>query len=231
MGLKGDINSEIGKILQSSWAEREGRVVPSDSSIQMGNDAVKIEATVLYADLADSTILVDRYKPQFAAKIYKMFLHAAAKIIVANGGTITAYDGDRVMAVYLGGSKNTQAVTTALELKWVVGNLIQPALAEKYIQTDFRLKHVVGIDTSELFVAKTGIRGSNDLVWVGRAANHAAKLAAMPDSHQTYISETVFKNMRADVKVSDGRPMWESLAWIEFDGRKIFRSGWGCVLG
>jgi len=29
---------------------------------------------------------------------------------------VTAYDGDRVMAVYLGNSKNTSAVTTALKI-------------------------------------------------------------------------------------------------------------------
>lgn len=124
MGLRDDLGSEMGKIAHATWASRDGRVVPIDTSIGMGNDAVTIEATVLYADLADSTILVDRYKPQFAAKIYKMFLHCAAKIIVSNGGAITAYDGDRVMAVYLGDLKNTQAVTTGLQLKWAVDNIV-----------------------------------------------------------------------------------------------------------
>lgn len=230
MGLKDDLGSEVGKILHATWASREGRVVPIDTSIGMGNDAVTIEATVLYADLADSTILVDRFKPQFAAKIYKMFLHCAAKIIVSNGGTITAYDGDRVMAVYIGDRKNTQAVTTGLQLKWAVDTIVQPALAERYSTTDFELRHVVGIDTSELFVAKTGVRGNNDLVWVGRAANHAAKLAALPDTHQTYISAGVFKKAREDMRSHEGRSMWESLAWTEFDGRQIYRSDWSCSM-
>lgn len=81
MGLADGLNSEMGKIAHGVWESREGRVVPVDTSIGMGNDAVTIAATVLYADLADSTVLVDRYKPQFAAKVYKMFLHCAAKII------------------------------------------------------------------------------------------------------------------------------------------------------
>lgn len=227
MGLADGLNSEMGKIAHGVWASREGRVVPVDTSIGMGNDAVTIAATVLYADLADSTILVDRYKPQFAAKVYKMFLHCAAKIIVANKGTITAYDGDRVMAVYFGDAKNTQAARTALQLKWAVDEFIQPTLELRYPSTDFRLKHVVGIDTSELFVAKTGVRGNNDLVWVGRAANHAAKLAAMPETHQTYISEDVFNRLRPEVKTHDNRSMWEPATWTQFDGRRIYRSQWG----
>lgn len=227
MGLAEGLNSEMGKIAHGVWESREGRMVPVDTSIGMGNDAVKIEATVLYADLADSTILVDNYKPEFAAKIYKMFLHCAAKIIVANGGTITAYDGDRVMAVYFGTAKNSQAVLTSLKLKWAVDSIVQPTLEKRYLVNDFKVKHVVGIDTSELFVAKTGVRGNNDLVWVGRAANHAAKLAAMPETYQTYISEAVFQKMRESLKSHDGRPMWESLAWSQFDGRRIYRSEWG----
>ena len=40
------------------------------------------------------------------------------------------------------------------------------------------MRQSVGVDTSELLVAKTGIRTVNDLVWVGRAANYAAKLSS-----------------------------------------------------
>jgi class 3 adenylate cyclase len=61
---------------------------------------------------------------------------------------------------------------------------------------------------------------------VGRAANHAAKLAAMPETHQTYISAAVFEKLRQDVKSHEGRAMWESLAWSQFDGRRIYRSQW-----
>jgi class 3 adenylate cyclase len=227
MGLKDDLGSEVGKIVKSAWNERSGLVVPEDVSIGLGNDAVKVEATVLYADLADSTKLVDSHPPAFAAEVYKTFLHCAAKLIRASGGTITAYDGDRVMAVYIGKAKNSSAVRAALKLNFVVGEIIQPALAAQYPLVPYKLRHVVGIDTSDLFVAKTGIRGNNDLVWVGRAANHAAKLSAMPDSHQTYISDEVLQKLNGDVKTAqDGRPMWESLAWRDLDGRRIHRSTW-----
>lgn len=227
MGLKDDLGSEVGKIVKSAWSERDGLVVPEDTSIRQGNDAVKIEATVLYADLADSTKLVDGHSPAFAAEVYKAFLHCAAKLIRASGGTITAYDGDRVMAVYIGSAKNSSAVRAALKLNYVVSEIIQPALVAQYPSFPYRLRHVVGIDTSDLFVAKTGIRGNNDLVWVGRAANHAAKLSAMPESHQTYISDSVFQKLNSDVKSArDGRSMWEPLTWSAMNGRRIYRSNW-----
>ena len=157
-------------IFRSVWTERDGQVVPDDTSVKLGNDAVKLDATVLYADMADSTKLVDAYKPAFAAEIYKTFLLTAARIIKFEGGEITAYDGDRVMAVFIGNSKNTSAARAALKINWAAKNIVQPALKAQYQHETYQLKHVVGIDTSKLFAAKTGVRGANDLVWVGRAA-------------------------------------------------------------
>jgi class 3 adenylate cyclase len=188
VGLKQDLSTEVATIFKSRWSERDGTIVPEDDGLQLGNDAVKLKATVLYADLADSTILVDAYQPHFAAEIYKTFLHAAAKIIRSESGVITAYDGDRIMAVYIGDSKNTSAVRTAMKIKYAVSEIINPAQAAQYPKNVYKIKHVIGIDTSNLHVARTGVRGANDLVWVGRAANYAAKLTTLPESRSTYVT-------------------------------------------
>ena len=155
---------------------------------------------MLYADLADSTKLVDSQAAFLAAEIYKTFLHCAAKIIRSEDGVITAYDGDRIMAVYIGDMKNTRAVRSAMRINYAGLYIINPAQQSFYTSTSYTLKHVVGIDTSELFVAKTGVRGANDLVWVGRAANYAAKLATLPDSYPSYITKEVYDAMIKDVR-------------------------------
>ena len=138
---------------------------------------------------------------------------------------ITAYDGDRIMAVYIGGSKNTSAVRTSLKINWAVRNVNRPAMSAQYPSTKYVLRHVVGIDTSPLFVAKTGARGANDLVWVGRAANHAAKMATLPEGYATYISTDVHEKIDKSVKFSTvGATLWERVRWNTFDDRIIYRS-------
>ena len=89
MPLNDELEKEVTAIFRSTWSERDGNVVPTDESIKLGNDAVKISATVLYADLADSTHLVDNNSKHIAAEIYKTFLHCAAKIIQSESGAIT----------------------------------------------------------------------------------------------------------------------------------------------
>lgn len=229
MSLRTDIEAEVATIFRDSWSERDGVKVPETEDLTLGNDGVKLTATVLYADLADSTALVDGYEKKFAAEIYKTFLHCAAKIVRSESGVVTAYDGDRLMAVFLGDSKNTSAVRAAMKIRWARDEIIAPALKRQYPTSTYELKHVVGIDTSELLVARTGVRGANDLVWVGRAANHAAKLAALPDSRSTYISADIFGNMHESVKFAEngkGSSMWEKLSWNTFDNRTIYGSTW-----
>jgi class 3 adenylate cyclase len=228
MSLGDDLQADVSKILREEWTVRDGHVVPNDESLRLSNDAIELDATVLYADLADSTQLVDGHRPLFAAEIYKTFLLSAARVIRSEGGEVTAYDGDRIMALYIGDMKNTRAVKTALKINYAAQKIVMPALKAQYPQTSYQLRHVVGIDTSALHVARTGVRGANDLVWVGRAANHAAKLSANPETYQTYISKNVYDQLHESAKF--GGPskenMWTALQWTRFDGRTIYGSTW-----
>jgi hypothetical protein len=72
MGLKEELQREVRNVFATTFSERTGHVVPDTDDIQLGNDAVTLhEAAVLYADLADSTKLVDGYRDWFAADVYK----------------------------------------------------------------------------------------------------------------------------------------------------------------
>ncbi len=224
MGLGDDLNSEVRKVLQEKWTQRDGRVVPESDDLRLGNDAVTLEGTVLYADLDDSTKLVDTKKPWFAAEIYKCYLACAARIIRAECGEITSYDGDRIMAVFIGDAKNSSAARAALKVNFAVKKIINPAIRDEYPNTRYSVKHVVGIDTSPLFVARTGIRGANDLVWVGRAANYAAKLSARPGP-ATQITAKVYQRLGRNLKIgSNGQNMWKSSEAPKIE--KIYTSSW-----
>jgi class 3 adenylate cyclase len=227
MGLADDLGKEVADFLKTKWAEREGEKIPEPEDVKLGNDAVTLDGTVLYADLADSTDLVQGYKAWFAAEIYKAYLHCASKIISSEGGAITAFDGDRVMGVFIGKSKNTSAARCALKINHAVVKIINPAIEAEYPKVTYRLQHAVGVDTSSLFIVRTGIRGSNDLVWVGRAANYAAKLCSLREgSYASWITEDVYTNMNEKAKFgSTGATMWESRTWTA-RSITVYRSSW-----
>ncbi len=222
-----DILIEVNTILKSEWQTRQGRKVPDADDVRLGNEAITLEGTVLYADMADSTGLVNNFKDWFAAEVYKAYLIAACRIIRNNGGEITAFDGDRVMAVFIGDRKNTSGVKAALQINFMVIK-INEVLKTSYPNTAYQLCQTVGIDTSPLFATRTGIRNANDLVWVGRAANYAAKLCTLGDTnYPTYITESVFSKLADEAKYG-GTPrciMWEKQIWNEL-GIVVYRSNW-----
>lgn len=224
MGLKGDLEEDVKKIYGSVWTRRNGQKVPEDTDLKSGNDAVDLDATILYTDLDESTKLVDNYKEEFAAENYKTFLQCATKIIRNEGGHIRSFDGDRVMGVFLGGRKNTSAVRCALKINYAVKNIIQPKMNSQYQNTKYLMKHVTGIDVTKVMVAKAGIRNSNDLVWIGKAANHAAKLSTLSSKYPTWISDNVYDSMFDEVKFSEGKNIWEQRQWTAQNNRRIYRS-------
>jgi class 3 adenylate cyclase len=233
MAIKEDLAAAVAKILRDTWTEREGRVVPSPADLGLGNDAVKLTGTVLYADMSGSTRLVDTESERFAAEIYRCYLTCAAKIIKARNGAITAYDGDRIMAVFIGDSKNTSAVKAAMQINGAVHDIVNPAIKTQYPQKAYALRHVVGVDTSSLFVARIGVRNDNDLVWVGRAANYAAKLSSINEPNTLFITHEVFRDMRDEVKISSSNRqlMWKPRTWTAMNGMSIHSSTWkmGCA--
>jgi len=198
MSILTDIQNEVNAIFKTTWKRRNGYVVPETEDVQLGNDAVCLKGTVLYADLADSTGLVNSHDDYFAAEVYKSYLIAACRLIRLNNGEITAFDGDRVMAVFIGDSKCSDAAKAALMINYAARHVVNKSIKEQYPNAEFQIQQVVGIDTSDLFVARTGIRGANDLVWVGRAANYAAKLCALREAnYSSYITESVFNSLNA----------------------------------
>jgi len=225
MSLKDELVDKVESIFSEQWTERDGQVVPKADDLKLSNDAVKLEGVVLYADLSESTKLVDKKSKYFSAEIYKTYLHCAAKIIRSEGGEIAAYDGDRIMAVFIGDSKNTSAARAALKINYARIKIINPAIKKQYPKSTYQVKHTVGVDNSSLFIARTGIRGSNDLVWVGRAANHAAKLGGLSNDYPSRITGAVYNSLDDDLKYSDGKSMWEKVTWTDMD-RTIYRSTW-----
>jgi class 3 adenylate cyclase len=228
VALKDELEQAVSKIIRESWTERDGEVVPEPEDLKLGNDAVNLQATVVYADMSSSTKLVDSHRPTRAAEVYKAYMVCAAQLIKFHGGTVTAYDGDRVMGVFIGDAKNSSAAKAALRINWALQSIVNPANKRVYGDNAYELKHVVGIDTSPILACRIGVRNDNDIVWVGRAANYAAKLTEINEQHSIYITDRVFDRLNDQSKYG-GVPlqlMWEKRSWANMNDMIIYRSNW-----
>ena len=58
MGVRAELESYVDGVFAEEWTRRQGQKVPDPSDFALKNEAVELDATVLYADLAGSTKMV-----------------------------------------------------------------------------------------------------------------------------------------------------------------------------
>lgn len=227
------LENQVGTIISTPWNKRSGRKVPETTEVAYGGGAVELEATFLYADLANSSKIAKAFDQRVAAKIIKSYLATSSSLIKSCGGKIVSFDGDRVLGVFYDGPKSTNAVKCALHINYVLTHIIRPKFENAYDpvrNASFRISHGVGIDTGKVLVVRAGARGDNDLVWIGRAPNLAAKLSDLRESpYSTFITAPVY-NCMLDSSKFGGNPsqnMWQKRVWTFLDDRiSVYRSSW-----
>jgi class 3 adenylate cyclase len=213
MTTKGELEAKVGEFARNIWGNiPDAYVVPSTGDLTFGNDGKRIEVTILYADISGSTKMVDDISDTRAAEYYKAFLHCASQLVKRNSGEIQAYDGDRVMAVFVGDSQADNAVAAALELHYAVREIINPIINAVYVNSPRTLQFTVGIDSGKCLVVKVGVRSVGELAWIGGAANYAAKLNSFEGLDHDYpirvTKQTFDKLTQRSLYGSQGEMIW-----------------------
>ncbi|MEV7879898.1 adenylate/guanylate cyclase domain-containing protein [Streptomyces microflavus] len=237
MGLADDIRSAVTTVAGADWNIRKGNVVPTTESITLKNGAVELDAVYLYADMADSTGLARDFPKTTAAKVIRCYLDATCRVIKAKGGEIRSFDGDRVMAIFIGSNKNTAAAECGLMINHAVSQIVRPVVEAKLpslVTKGWELKHCVGVASGTALVVRGGVRGDDDsdLVSVGRAPNVAAKLSDVREGpYRSYVTAEVFDSLNEKVKYSRGdepKLMWNGPVKHQVGGEmlSVYRSTW-----
>ncbi|GAA14944.1 hypothetical protein GOALK_120_00020 [Gordonia alkanivorans NBRC 16433] len=195
------IASSVDDIMAATWNITNGTVVPETEDVVMKNGGRLVDATYAYADLADSSTIAQSLKRETAAKIIRAFVNSSTRILRHFGGEIRSFDGDRVMAIYMGDDKNWSAVRAALAINWAVEEVIRPAIRSNWSDGEdfYNISHRVGVDTGESLIVRGGARNNNDLISVGGAPNIAAKLSDLKNGYSTYITDRVFDELPDDL--------------------------------
>jgi adenylate cyclase len=233
MGLSEQLEKDVEGIIAQPWDKRVGQVVPSTKDVALAGGAVELNATFLYADLASSSKMVKELDRRVAAKILRSFHAAVCRLIKSSDGAVVSFDGDRVLGVFLGTTKNTNAAKCGLQIRYAVQKVIRPKFEANYPairDATFKIGHGVGIDSGTVLAVRAGVRGDNDLIWIGRAPNLAAKLSDIRDSpYETFITASVYKSMMDSSKLGgpDKKNMWEQRSWTFLgEAMTVYRSLW-----
>jgi adenylate cyclase len=218
----------VSSVLDGAWDIRKVPVVPGSDDVGLANGAVALDAVVLYADLAGSTELARTFPIAMAAKVVRAFISATARLIDEAGGEVRGFDGDRVMGIFVGRNKNSAAAMCALRINDAVTNVLRPQAEKRFPsleQRSFTIAHCTGIHGGHVLAVRGGVRGRDDLVFVGEAPNIAAELSRVRSSpYHSYVTEAVYELLHHSTKLggSPKRDLWEPVTLT------LGREEWSC---
>ena len=210
--MRRDIVDKVEECLSTRFDVRTGRKVPNVSRLTFKSDGVVYDGTVLYSDVVGSTKLGSQVGYDVTAKIIQAFMIGTSALITELDGRVTAFDGDRAMAVFDGDDQEQTAVSCAFQITYFVSEILNPLISKHLSERPLPepLRCCSGVDAGEMFVVKVGHRGNNDLLWSGRPANFAAKLSAhRKPFFSTVITHRVFSQLGTDLTRVHEKAIWK----------------------
>jgi class 3 adenylate cyclase/predicted ATPase len=162
-----------------------------------GGQAGRRQLTVMFCDLADSTVLAGRLDAEDLREVIRSYQASAAEVIQRFSGHIAQYLGDGLL-VYLGWPEAheddaTRAVRAGLEIVEAITTTLNPRLArDKGVQLAVR----VGIHTGPVVVGAMGGGGRLENLATGETVNIAARLEGLASPNTVLISQATSRLVR-----------------------------------
>jgi class 3 adenylate cyclase/ATP/maltotriose-dependent transcriptional regulator MalT len=178
----------------------EARFCPACGERLVGGVDERRVLTALFADLVDSTSLVEALDPEAARDLLSETFRRLAAEVRRFGGTLEKYIGDAVFAVfgYPTGHDDdaARAVRAALAMRDIV-KTAETALG------DLPLHLRIGLDTGEVAAGA----GAGDLRVTGPPVHTAARIQQAAEPDQILASARTLRAARGIVEVGDPEPL------------------------
>jgi len=188
----------------------KGRELPKLEDIGLA-DGRALQAGILYCDLRGYSALVSKHPKKKIILILDTFVTEMTRIAADFGGAVVDCAGDRIMAVFSKphGDYSVQPIHKSVTCAFWMQTIIQKGLSPILKSMSFpEISCGIGIDYGPVVITRVGIRNNNKLVFLGDAANWAAKIEDIAEPGETNMSVTVYEHKPAFMTTAKG---WECL--------------------
>ena len=173
-------------------------VARTDDNLRLG--AVERDCTVLFSDLRGFTSFSETQPAQRVIEVVNCYLNEMTEAILAAGGTLIAYMGDGIMAVF--GAPLEQpdhadrALAAATEMIGTRLNRFNAWLAQQ--GHDHRFVMGVGLNSGSVMAGNIGSEQRVEYTALGDTTNTASRLEGMTkgSGHMLFIADSTRERMR-----------------------------------
>jgi adenylate cyclase len=171
-----------------------------DGDLRFGG--VRRECTVLFSDLRGFTSFAEELEPERVIEVLNHYLGEMSDAIMDNGGTLVAYMGDGIMAVF--GAPIEQedhadrALAAAREMLKVRLPRFNEWLKGEGLGDGFAMG--IGINSGTVMSGQVGSERRIEYTAIGDTTNTAARLEGMTkgSGHQVFVADSTKVAMRGD---------------------------------
>ncbi|MDA0180463.1 adenylate/guanylate cyclase domain-containing protein [Solirubrobacter phytolaccae] len=167
------------------------QVLADADGVRLGG--VRGEATVMFSDLRGFTSFSETLEPERVIESLNKYLTEMSEAILDHGGTLVAYMGDGIMAVFGAPLKQEDHADRALEAaRDMLGRMdgFNGWLREQGLHDGFKMG--IGLNSGAVMSGNVGSERRLEYTALGDTTNTAARLEGMTKGtpHQLYISDT-----------------------------------------
>lgn len=167
------------------------QVLADAEGVRLGG--VRGEATVMFSDLRGFTSFSETLEPERVIESLNRYLTEMSEAILDHGGTLVAYMGDGIMAVFGAPLKQSDHADRALEAaRDMLGRMdgFNGWLREQGLHDGFKMG--IGLNSGPVMSGNVGSERRLEYTALGDTTNTAARLEGMTKGtpHQLYISDT-----------------------------------------
>ena len=161
-------------------------------------------ATVVFADVVDSTTLGERLDPESFHLLLERYSEIAREILERHGGVIEKFIGDAVVAFFglteLHEDDALRAVRAAIELRDAVGTLRDELAITSGIEFGVRF----GVNSGDVFV---GAAAGRETFATGDSVNVAARLEQLAETGEILLGERTYRLVEGTVRAEPLEPL------------------------
>jgi class 3 adenylate cyclase len=194
----------------------KGRELPDPDQLGLA-EGRRLEAAVLYNDLRGFSQLVATNPRRQVLLVLDAFVSEMVRAAREMNGEVVDCAGDRVMAIFWRpyGDRSVSPIHDAIKCAFWMQTIVNRALNSVLINASLpSLGCGIGIDYGTVVVARVGIRNRNKMVFLGSAANWAARLESYAQAGQTVLSDLVYKHRPDFMTAQNGWLFYPGPSWL-----------------
>jgi adenylate cyclase len=164
----------------------------ADEGLRLGG--VQREGTVMFTDLRGFTSFAEEMQPDEVIEVLNRYLSEMSDAILNHGGTLVAYMGDGIMAVFgapIGQDDHAdRALATAREMLDERLPRFNRSLEESHLGEGFRMG--IGLNSGQVMSGNVGSERRLEYTAIGDVTNTASRIEGMTKGteHQLFVAQS-----------------------------------------